>query len=263
MRQAALLAVLAALLPGYAYAGLGLGGLAPAPATAEVTANIDVPTDLCDSEFCLAAAPAACGGNCILTPLGNTSVYCNTACIAVWNSASVQSCLLGAATGTYIQRELTTIANRCNAGAIAAARRKAAQTKYNTAFPCTRTVNATILLSLDSCLTGANVTATTACPATCAAALMDIPAACRNTFGTLDADWVPTLDSCLIAPGEAPATSVGAGSPPGSAGSGIFGPSDSLSDTPTDAPTSAASRGASTAMAMGLGAVVAAAALLA
>lgn len=74
MRQAALLAVLAALLPGYAYAGLGLGGLAPAPATAEVTANIDVPTDLCDSEFCLAAAPAACGGNCILTPLGNTSV---------------------------------------------------------------------------------------------------------------------------------------------------------------------------------------------
>lgn len=70
------LAALAVLLPAVtAQTGLGLGGLAPstAPGPAAATANIDVPTDLCDAEFCLQAAPAACGGNCILTPLGNTT----------------------------------------------------------------------------------------------------------------------------------------------------------------------------------------------
>lgn len=73
MRLALLFVVLAALLPS-CRAGLGLGGLAPSPAGAPAeTANINVPTDLCDKEFCLAASPAACGGKCILTPLGNST----------------------------------------------------------------------------------------------------------------------------------------------------------------------------------------------
>ena len=53
-----------------------------------------------------------------------------------------------------IAQGLTAIANKCNAGAIAAARRKKAQMKYNTVFPCTKPVNVTTLLGLDSCLTG-------------------------------------------------------------------------------------------------------------
>lgn len=76
MRPLLALAALAAVLPAaVAQTGLGLGGLAPAsaPGPATSAANIDVPTDLCEREFCLQAAPAACGGNCILTPLGNTT----------------------------------------------------------------------------------------------------------------------------------------------------------------------------------------------
>ena len=70
------LVALAVLLPAVnAQTGLGLGGLAPqsAPGPSAAVANIAIPTDLCDREFCLQAAPAACSGNCILTPLGNTS----------------------------------------------------------------------------------------------------------------------------------------------------------------------------------------------
>lgn len=70
------LAALALLLPAaQAQTGLGLGGLAPqaAPGPQAATANIAVPTNLCKREFCLQAAPAACGGDCILTALGNTS----------------------------------------------------------------------------------------------------------------------------------------------------------------------------------------------
>ena len=66
----------AVLLPAVqAQGGLGLGGLAPeaAPGPEAAVANVAVPTDLCESEFCLQAAPAACGGDCILTALGNTT----------------------------------------------------------------------------------------------------------------------------------------------------------------------------------------------
>lgn len=54
-------------------------------------------------------------------------------------------------------QQLTAISNKCNAGAIAAARRAAALKKYNTLFPCTKTaaVNSTTLLGLDTCQTGA------------------------------------------------------------------------------------------------------------
>jgi hypothetical protein len=70
------LTALAVLLPAaQAQTGLGLGGLAPeaAPGPEAAVANIAVPTDLCQREFCLQAAPAACGGDCILTALGNTT----------------------------------------------------------------------------------------------------------------------------------------------------------------------------------------------
>jgi hypothetical protein len=70
------LTALAVLLPAVqAQGGLGLGGLAPqaAPGPEAAVANVVVPTDLCESEFCLQAAPAACGGDCILTALGNTT----------------------------------------------------------------------------------------------------------------------------------------------------------------------------------------------
>jgi hypothetical protein len=57
-------------------------------------------------------------------------------------------------------QQLSAISTRCNAGKIAAARRAAAVRKYNTLFPCTRTAatNATTLLGLDTCLTGAGGT---------------------------------------------------------------------------------------------------------
>jgi hypothetical protein len=237
MRPLLALAALAAMLPAVAaQTGLGLGGLAPASAPgpdAAIATNIDVPTDLCEREFCLQAAPAACGGNCILTPLGNTTAYCATACIAVWNSPAVQSCLSGQATGTYIQEQLTAIANRCNAGAIAAARRAAALQKYNTLFPCTETaaVNATTLLGLDTCQTGANATATN-CGTQCSAALEAIPATCRNTFGTLSAPWATTLSTCIASatsPAGAPATGSGLG---GGGGTDFLGPATSPGTAP-------------------------------
>lgn len=77
MRPMLAMAALAALLPAVtAQTGLGLGGLSPASApgpSAAIATNIAVPTDLCEREFCLQAAPAACGGNCILTPLANAT----------------------------------------------------------------------------------------------------------------------------------------------------------------------------------------------
>lgn len=54
-------------------------------------------------------------------------------------------------------QQLSAISTKCNAGVIAARRRAAALKKYNTLFPCTKTAatNATTLLGLDTCLTGA------------------------------------------------------------------------------------------------------------
>lgn len=206
---AALLLCCAIVLPSFSLAQLSAGNLAPAagPAAGPIALNINVPTNLCTKEFCLAAVPAACGGNCILTPFNNVTQYCSLRCISTWDSATVQGCLANKAAGTYIQQKLTAISNICNAGAIAAARRKAALAKYNKLFPCTKTVNATTVFGLDSCLTGTNATATN-CPQACSASLLAVPPACRVTFPKLSPPWNSTFSSCIAGNAAAPASAV-------------------------------------------------------
>lgn len=210
-----MLLFIALLSPTFCFAALDLGGLAPAPAEAAAVQDINVPTDLCDKEFCLAGVPAACGGHCILTPLNKITEYCSLKCISVWDSAEVKGCLADQAAGVYIQSKLTTISNKCNAGKIAAARRKAALAKYNKQFPCTTKVNDTAVVGLDSCLTGRNATATN-CPPACSEALLGVPPKCRATFPELSQPWNETLGSCIA--GDAAAPNAEASSVPGAIG---------------------------------------------
>lgn len=203
--RAPLLLLAACLLPSLCFAQLGLGGLAPqaAPAEGPALPDIQVPTDLCRTDFCLAGVPAACGGNCILNPLNNVTEYCALKCISLWDSATVKGCLADKAAGTYIGAKLQKISDFCNAGKIAAARKKATIAQYTKLFPCTAKSNSTVVVGLDSCLTGKNATATN-CPAVCASSLLAVPPKCRATFPELSKPWASTLTSCIAGDATAP-----------------------------------------------------------
>ena len=75
-----------------------------------------------------------------------------------------------------VPQKITTLYTKCNAALIAAAKLKAATTKYNTLFPCTTLLTAATFdpEGLDTCSTVSGAT----CPTTCASALLLLPTSC-------------------------------------------------------------------------------------